>query len=142
MGEYTKTAIFLEKDKDIALFDLKEIGEEQIQFLLNCNYIFIVSESDSEKEFKLEKEQYRTFQSIRYSDVVFEKVFMVFNKSAVKQAEKIRLDVDEVLPIIENREFFKDENISTVAFSHAKSITALAGEVYKIVFEKEQQYYQ
>lgn len=134
-----------ELDVDLVLFDVSDIGSTQIDFLLNSNYIFLISDvspSDS-KNFQIGVEEYRIFQDIRYSIIPFEKAFMVFNKTSDKGIEDVQKDIDIVQPCIKEREFLKREHISTMAYNGGyDSIQSFANEIYKIVFEHQQQYYQ
>lgn len=130
-----------DNDKELIVFDVQGIGNDQFPFLVNSDYIFLISDLSSEEDFHIDKELYNTFQSIRYSCVPLEKTYMLFNK--VNPDKEVEFeDIDVVLPKLGNKESYKRENISTLSFSIKGDINTLATEVYKLVMLNEQQYYE
>ncbi len=139
--EYEKIEPTFLEEKELILFDLQEINEDQIQFLLHSEFVFIISDTNpSEKEYQLNEELYLTFQNIRYSSVPLKKVYMIFNMVDEK-FELTNQEIDVVFPIIGKKEAYKEQNISTLAFPVRGDMNTLAEELYKVVMLETQQYY-
>lgn len=141
--EFEEMTTTLQQDKELVLFDLQGTGDEQITFLLNCDFIFIVSDNlPNTKQFELDRELYLTFQSIKYSEVFLKEIYLIFNK--IKDEFDINniKELNIISPYLGYREMYKEENISTIDFSCKGEIESLTNEINQLVFLNVEPYYQ
>lgn len=129
------------EEYDIIFFDVQGISEGVIDFLLNSNYIFIVSDCESEEDFKIDRNLYKQMQSVKYEKgLSLKEVFIIFNKilpdsHALENINLSHLNIVE--PALKATPILK--RISTVSDFQMPEVNALSSEILKLITINEKQ---
>lgn len=128
-------------ESDIVFFDLQEFGENQLDFIVNSDYIFIVSDNPNELE-KFDREIYTIINKLIDSALnsKIKKVFLTQNR--VNENEHIISEFEDVnyitgLGVLP--EAYRIENIKIYQNSLPKNIQQFAIEIWKSVNNQEKQ---
>lgn len=123
---------------DITIFDLDSCNPElSTDFILNSNYIFLVSDTESEEDFKIDKAFYKLLHKLTYEkDFDVKKVFLLFNKvgdtfNLVEYSKNIENIVEYP---IEKENILQD--ISTFSPVNHISVNNVAQEIFNIIQEE------
>jgi len=126
---------------DIIFFDVQGISEGVIDFLLNSNYIFIISDCESEEDFKIDRNLYKQMQSVKYEKgLSLKEVFIIFNKIIPDShtLDNINLShLNIVEPALKSTPILK--RISTVSDFQMPEVNALSSEILKLITINEKQ---
>lgn len=129
------------KEDDIIFFDLQEFGENQLDFIANSDYVFIVSDNPNELE-SFDREMYAIINKLTDSVLGsnIKKIFLTQNRVSKKEhiiPEFEDINYIEGLGILP--ESYQIENIKIYQTSLAKPIQQFAIEIWKAVNNQEKQ---
>lgn len=104
------------QENDVVFFDLQGIGEEQLDFLINSNFIFIVSDASNEFE-EIDRDIYFLVEKIKNELGVggISKIFLIQNK--IKKNQEIIYEFEEINCTRGLGEVDEDLRIENLSFS-------------------------
>ena len=125
------------KENDIAFFDLQELSPDSINFLINSHYLFIIG--DNPKEFSLDKEVYTLFHNAsKEASSQIKDIFFLQNKIVNEDLEAQNINIIKGLEQLPTP--YQLENTKIKGSSVPIQIQRLATQVYKILYDNENQY--
>ena len=128
------------KKEDIVFFDLQNFGTNELDFISNSDFVFIVSDSPNELE-SIDRDMYKIINKLT-NDTFFstKKVFLTQNRVSEKEHIISEFeDINYLKGINVLNEQWTVENIKIYHSTPPKNVQRFALEIWKAIAEQENQ---
>ena len=128
------------KKEDIVFFDLQNFGTNELDFISNSDFVFIVSDSPNELE-SIDRDMYKIINKLT-NDTFFstKKIFLTQNRVSEKEHIISEFeDINYLKGINVLNEQWTVENIKIYHSTPPKNVQRFALEIWKAIAEQENQ---